>query len=152
MALKIQEALSSRTNLAGIAQLEEKKSSEISESNFQGQLNKAEYRIYKGKLEELVQQIFDQGKKLEKRLDIKELMVYKRLVSEFLNEYLNNSYKFMKQNVLDRRGRYRVYSTIKKINDELDNLVADVLSNQKDNLKILQRLDDIRGLILDLLM
>jgi len=58
----------------------------------------------------------------------------------------------MKQNVLDRRGRYRVYSTIKKINDELDNLVADVLRNQKDNLKILQRLDDIRGLILDLLM
>ncbi|NSW89732.1 MAG: YaaR family protein [Firmicutes bacterium] len=150
--MKIQESLGNRPKIIGINQSEDRKSMETKDLGFQGQLHQAEYGNYKGRLDQLACQIFEQGKKIEKRMDIKELIVYKKLVSEFLNEFLGNSHKFSKQSILDRRGRYRVYSIIKKINRQLDSLAEDVLDNQKGNLKVLQRLDDIKGLILDLLM
>lgn len=150
--LKVEDTLSNRSNLIDITQIESRQGIEVKDSDFQGQLQQAEYKNYKGKLDQLAEQIFEQGRKVEKKADVKELIAYKRLISEFLSEFMNNTYKFSKQSSLDRRGRYRVYSTIKKINQELDNLTEDILSSQKDNLKVLQRLDDIRGLILDLLM
>ncbi len=134
-----------------INQIESRKEIKVGDSGFQGRLHQAEYVNYKGRLDQLAEQIFLQGKKVKKKVDIRELMSYKRLISEFLNEFMDNSYKFSKQSTLDRRGRYRVYSIIKKINRGLDNLTEDILNGQKDNLRILQQLDDIRGLILDLL-
>ena len=100
----------------------------------------------------LMERIFEQGKKVGDKVEIKELMYYKKLISEFLNEVIDGSYKFSKQNFLDRRGRHRVYAIIKKINKELELLTQDVLSKENDNLGILKRLDDIRGLILDISM
>jgi uncharacterized protein YaaR (DUF327 family) len=52
--------------------------------------------------------------------------------------------------LLDRRGRHRVYALVVKIDEELDNLTEEILSSEKDNLAILQKLDDIRGMLLDL--
>ena len=81
-----------------------------------------------------------------------KLKVYKKLISEFFDETVNNSHKFTKQNFLDRRGRHRVYAVVKTVNKELDELTNDVLNSEKDNIKILKRLDDIRGMILDIIM
>jgi len=135
-----------------VSQIEGRKGTEVEDLSFKGRLHEAEYGNYKGKLDMLAEQIFEQGKKVEKRTNIKELIAYKRLISDFLNEYMNNSYKFSKQSSLDKKGRYKVYSIIKKINQELDNLAEDILDDQKGNFNVLQRLDDIRGLLLDLLM
>lgn len=150
--MKIQESPGNRPKMPRIGQTEERKIMGAGDKGFQGQLRQATHENYKGRLEQLAQQVFEQGKTVEKRMNIEELLIYKRLVSEFMNEFLNNSHKFLKQSVLDKRGRYRVYSIIKKINQHLDQLAEDILDSQRDNLKVLLRLDDIKGLILDLLM
>jgi uncharacterized protein len=113
---------------------------------------KAENGSYDQQLEELVNDIVKQGEKLGKRVDIKELRDYKRLISEFLGVAVGNSRKFSKQSLLDRRGRHKVYALIKKINNELDLLTQEVMNGEKDNIDILRRVDDIRGLILDMMM
>ncbi|NTV89024.1 MAG: YaaR family protein, partial [Clostridiales bacterium] len=74
------------------------------------------------------------------------------LISEFLETAVGNSRKFMKKSLLDRRGRHRVYSIIKKINEEVDQLTQDVMKNESGNIDILRRVDDIRGLILDMIL
>jgi len=150
--LKIEDTPGNRSKLMDVSQIEGRKGTEVEDLSFKGRLHEAEYGNYKGKLDMLAEQIFEQGKKVEKRTNIKELIAYKRLISDFLNEYMNNSYKFSKQSSLDKKGRYKVYSIIKKINQELDNLAEDILDDQKGNFNVLQRLDDIRGLLLDLLM
>jgi uncharacterized protein YaaR (DUF327 family) len=53
---------------------------------------------------------------------------------------------------LDRRGRHKVFAVIKKVNEELDDLTREVLTDEKDRIKILKKLDDIKGLILDLFL
>lgn len=118
---------------------------------FNTSLNKVSMQNHEVKIANLVDQISNQAEKLAGKVDIGELKMYKRLVSEFLDEAVNNSHKFMKENKLDRRGRNRVYAIIKRINGDLEDLTQEVLKDEKDNLLILQKLDDIRGLVLDII-
>ena len=119
-------------------------------ADFQNQLAKAEDLGYEQRLEKLVQDITNQGETLSKRVDVRELKIYKKLIAEFLETALGNSRKFSKKSLLDRRGRHKVYAIVQSINDELDRLTQDVLNGEKDNINLLRRLEDIRGLILDL--
>ena len=112
----------------------------------------AEDRNVLERLRAKAQDIAAQGEKLAERVDIKELRAYKKLVSDFMDEAVGNSRKFSKHSFLDRRGRHKVYAIIKKVNEELDDLTREVLRGEKDRLTILKKLDDIKGLILDILM
>jgi len=150
--MKITKTLGNTTSVTEMHYKDEKRSIGSSEMSFWSNLKHIESRDYEVRIKELADSIAKQGEKLGKNIDIMELLTYKRLISEFLGEVVSDSYRFYKRSFLDRRGRHRVYAIIKKINEELDMLTKEVLSEQKDNIKILQRLDDIRGLIMDILM
>ena len=115
-------------------------------------MRKLDTKNYEEKIKVLADKIESQGKKLEKKADIRDLKVYKQLISEFLDEAVAHSHSFSKKSFLDRRGRHRVYATIKKINEELIELTNELLKAEQDNIAILKKLDDIRGLILDLFL
>ncbi len=104
------------------------------------------------KLSSLLSEINLQSKEVEKKFQLGEVVKYKRLVKEFLNLTVNNSHKFSKDNFLDRRGRHRTLSIVKKIDEELEGLTQDFLKNEKDKLKIINKLDGIRGMLLDIFM
>ena len=53
------------------------------------------------------------------------------LVKEFLNEVVYRSHKFSRENFLDRRGRHRVYGMTRRINEKLDELAEELLSDEK---------------------
>jgi len=115
-------------------------------------IKSAEDRGIMDRLRAKADEISAQGEKLADRIDIKELRLYKKMISDFMDEAVGNSRKFSKQSFLDRRGRHKVYAVIKKVNEELDELTREVLSGEKDRLAILKKLDSIKGLILDILM
>lgn len=119
---------------------------------FSSHLRKLETQNYEEKIKVLADRITTQGKKLEKKADIGDLKLYKKLISEFLDEAVAHSHSFTKKSFLDRRGRHRVYAIIKKINEGLIELTNEVLKSEQDNISILKKLDDIRGLILDLFL
>lgn len=150
--MKIRDALGNPVGVQGTLGKEDRKVSDSKETSFQGQLRRVENQNAEERIRELVNQVLEQGEKLGKKVDIRDLRIYKKLIAEFLDEAVGNSRKFSKNSFLDRRGRHKVYAVIKKINEELDQLTQDVLNEQKDNLKILQRVDNIKGLILDMVM
>jgi len=113
-------------------------------------ISRAERHISQKTLQEMVDDILEQGQKLARKADLRELREYRRLVSLFLDEVLERSHKYLKQNILDRVGRHKVYAIIKKVNSELELLAEEVMKEEKDNLKILERIDIIKGLILDI--
>lgn len=128
----------------------EKKTVEGATETFDVRLKKVSSENYETRIASILEQISVQAEKMSKKVDIKELRAYKKLVSEFLDEAVYNSHKFTKENKLDRRGRHRVYALVKQINKNLEDLTQEVLKEEKDNLLILQKLDDIRGLMLDI--
>jgi uncharacterized protein YaaR (DUF327 family) len=150
--LKISDTLGNTAGLAGLQVKDDTRIKSGRTGEFKNLLTRAEDGNYEQHLERLVQDIVKQGDILAKKIDIRELKVYKKLISEFLSLALGNSRKFSKKSILDRRGRHKVFAIVKNINNELDLLTQEVLQGEMDNIRLLQRLADIRGLILDLFM
>ncbi len=149
--IKIQDS-SNNSGLKAIPGRDDRTIRNERDAAFSSSLKKVEYKNYEERIRVLADKIQSQGKKLEKKADIRDLKVYKQLISDFLDEAVSHSHSFTKKGFLDRRGRHRVYAIIKKINSELIELTNEVLKAEQDNLSILKKLDDIRGLILDLLL
>ncbi|MCC5911033.1 MAG: YaaR family protein [Clostridiaceae bacterium] len=103
-------------------------------------------------LEGLYDKIVDQGEKISEKQHLSEIVKYRKLVQEFLDVAVKNSHQFSKQNFLDRRGRHRVYCIVKSVDRELDELTKDFLNQEGDGINILGRLDDIKGMLLDIFM
>lgn len=61
------------------------------------------------------------------------------------------SHEFSRENFLDRRGRHRVYGIIRLIDKNLDDLAAELIKDEKDNISILNLVGEIRGLLLDII-
>ena len=104
------------------------------------------------RLSNLMSEITAEGEIISKRKNIKDMRRYRGLVKDFMNEILNRSHQFSRQNFLDRKGRHRVYGIIKLVDQNLDDLAAELLKEESDNISILAKIGEIRGLLIDLLM
>lgn len=104
------------------------------------------------KLSSLMEEITVQGERLAKKRDVKDMKHYRGLVKEFLNEVVTHSHAFSRENFLDRRGRHRVYGIIRLVDENLDQLAQELMKDEKDNLSILDKIGEIRGLLLDIFM
>lgn len=102
------------------------------------------------KLNSLMDDITKQGEKIARHMDIRDMRRYRELVKSFMNEVVTRSHKFSRENFLDRRGRHRIYGIVKLVDKNLDELAAELVKDEKDNLAILGRVDEIRGLLLDI--
>ena len=103
------------------------------------------------KLSGLMNEISQQGKKIAKHTDIRDMRRFRELLKCFLYEVVNRSHQFARQNFLDKRGRHRVYGIVKLIDENLDKLAEELIKDEKDNIAILNTIDEIRGLLLDIL-
>lgn len=99
----------------------------------------------------LMNEITEQGKKISKHTDVRDMRKYRQLVKEFINEVVYRSHEFSRENFLDKRGRHRVYGIIKLVDENLDKLAGELLKDEKDNLTILNLVGEIRGLLLDII-
>lgn len=99
----------------------------------------------------MLEEISAQGKKLGKRMDVRDMKRYRELIREFMNEIVSRSHKFTRENFLDRKGRHRVYTMIKLVNKELDELAMELIKDEKDHILILNKIDEIRGLLIDIM-
>lgn len=103
-------------------------------------------------LANMMEEITRQGDKLAKHRDIKDMRRYRALIKDFLNEVVNRSHAFSRENFLDRKGRHRVYGIIRLIDENLDQLAQELVKDEQDNLAILNKIGEIRGLLLDIFM
>ena len=102
------------------------------------------------KLNSMMEEITVQGDKISKHMDIKDMKKYRELVKGFLNEVVSRSHEFSRENFLDRRGRHRVYGVVRLVDKNLDDLAGELVKDEKDHLAIISKIDDIRGLLLDI--
>ena len=108
--------------------------------------------LHEARLAEMKAAIDEQGKRLSSRVDVKEFQKYRRLIRDFLDEIVSNGYTFSKEDAYASRGRHRYIATVKVVDEKLDELGKEVMKEQADKIEILHKIDDIRGLLLDLMM
>lgn len=144
------ESINGQNNIPKIETVKNQNKKTIN-TTFKEKLENLKQEQIRDELKTLFSKIEGQTSKLQDRLFIEDLVEYKKLVRDFLDISVNNSHIFYKENSLDRRGRHRIYSIVKKVDTELDELTKDFLDIENNRLRILNRLDDIKGLLLDIL-
>jgi uncharacterized protein YaaR (DUF327 family) len=102
------------------------------------------------RLNGMMEEIIEQGKRITKHMDVTDMKRYRELIRSFMNEIVNRSHKFTRENFLDRRGRHRVYGIIRLVDENLDKLAEELIKDEKDGIAILGHIDEIRGLLLDI--
>ncbi|MBO4506020.1 MAG: YaaR family protein [Lachnospiraceae bacterium] len=102
------------------------------------------------RLSNLMGEITEQGEKIKKRRDIQDMRRYRSLIKDFMNEVVNRSHKFSRENFLDRRGRHRVYGMVRLVDEKLDQIASELIKDEQDLLLIMNNIDEIRGLLLDI--
>lgn len=102
------------------------------------------------RLSSMMEEITRQGDKLSKKMDVRDMKRYRGLIKDFMNEVVNRSHKFSRENFLDKKGRHRVYGIIRQVDDTLDELAKELMKDEKDHLSILGKIGEIRGLLLDI--
>ncbi len=135
------------------AQLQEIKAQKekVEDDTFEFTLNKVDDEGFQQRLTKMMDDITVQGKKLADHMDVRDMKQYRSMVTDFMNEIVSRSHKFSRQNFLDKRGRHRVYGIVKLVNKNLDELAQSLISKEKDHLNILARVDEIKGLLLDIM-
>ena len=131
---------------------EAKTVSEADELHFRRTLTQLTEEMYVERLREMRDKIDKQGEQLADRVDVKEYEKYRRLIREFLDEIVSNGYSFVKEDAYASRGRHRYIATVKIVDQKLDELGKEVMKEHADRIELLSKIDDIRGLLLDLMM
>ncbi len=147
MDIKVSEIINNRLN-----ELQGKKT-ERPEEDFSFTLKKlTSENGLQERLVTLYDEIKAQGSKLTDRLSISDLKEYRAKVSEFMNEVVTNSHEFSRQNFLDKRGRHRVYGIVKHVNKNLDEIAQELMKTENDKMAILEKVDEINGLLIDVMV
>lgn len=102
------------------------------------------------KIDSMLVDITAQGDRIARHMDIRDMRKYRELIREFMNEVVFRSHKFSRENFLDRKGRHRVYGIIKLIDANLDELAQELVKDEKDHITILNKIGEIRVLLLDI--
>lgn len=133
--------------------VEPKKTQEASGKDFKFTLiSQIEASDLKERLTGMVEEINTQGDKIAKHMDIKDMKKYREMIKGFINEVVTHSHEFSRENFLDKRGRHRVYGIVRLVDKNLDELAQELLKDEKSHLNILGKVDEVRGLLLDMII
>ncbi len=144
MAIKVND-------ISGSAPIEVKTAKQETDTSFKFTLvSNIEEKDLQEKLSSLMDEITDQGEKIAKHMDVADMKKYRSLVKDFMNEVVNRSHEFSRENFLDRRGRHRVYGIVRLVDKNLDDLAKELVKDESDNLTVLNKVGEIKGLLLDI--
>ncbi|MDR0443404.1 MAG: YaaR family protein [Treponema sp.] len=124
-----------------------------------------EFPVSNETLDLLMDEVRSAGDTLQNRPFPEEIILYKQAVRNFIHYVVQNSYdlehekgipKFLRPGFSGHRGTpdamsQKQYTKIQVIDKKLEDLAAMLLSSQARQLELTSRLEEIRGLLIDLL-
>jgi len=151
MSIRVQGQKTTESGIIQTSGPQVRSSEDVGNSAFRRTLTDLSNEMYTARLAEMKQAIDKQGERLADRVDVRELEKYRRLIREFLDEIVSNGYTFSREDAYAARGKHRYIATVKIVDEKLDALGKEVLKEHADKIEVLNKIDDIRGLLLDLM-
>jgi uncharacterized protein YaaR (DUF327 family) len=102
-------------------------------------------------LEELLDEVFSAGGELKSTPTLENIRVYRERVRAFLRHVVDHMLEVEESTSGGNVLRRKRYTLIKVIDGKLESLAASVLSAQREQLGILAQVDEINGLLVDLI-
>lgn len=106
-------------------------------------------------LEDLLDDVHQQGEKLVNNPSLNSIELYKKSVRNFISYVIKQALKVeaiegAKFNRFKPSNKQKRYTLISVIDDKLDKLAAGILMNQGKQLNLLAKVEEINGLLVDL--
>jgi uncharacterized protein YaaR (DUF327 family) len=114
-------------------------------------------------LQELLEAVHSSGDDLKKRPFPEEIKHYKRAVRNFLHYIVENGFEVERQKGIPNSQKagfkgpresakdYKAYAVVQVVDQKLEQLAAGILAGQVTQLEILAKVDEITGLLVNLL-
>lgn len=103
--------------------------------------------------EELQRKLVDiqqQGDRLMRSMTLRELKLYRMMVKGFLEDTVRRGIKLKETKGLDRRGRGKRYKILEEVDSLLVSIGEELLQTEEGRLELLQKVGEIRGLLINL--
>lgn len=117
---------------------------------FQQEMNDRQRQGYRQRIVDLFDEIRESAPRMLERRDLSVFEEYRAQIAELMEEILHHAYLFEPVNIRDGSGRRRIFSTVTVVDQKLKELGDQMLAENSRQLDLLGRVDEIRGLILDL--
>lgn len=122
----------------------------VAPPEFARTLSVARVELVHRTLDELLEDLDQAAAELKDKRTLGVLKKYRELVQSFLDHVQKEAYQVQEQTGFDRRGRRRAYVLVQRVNQAVEELAELTLARHADPLALLQKLGEIRGLLVDL--
>lgn len=123
----------------------------VNQNAFLKELDGAVEEQVKRSLDELIKDLDEQAKVVDKVRTFGELEKYKKMVKDFMQEVIKKIYavKVSDSSKLMHK-RKKVYMMVEQVDAELAKMTRDVLAGHSAGMSLLSALDRVRGLLVDM--
>jgi len=128
----------------------EGKTGKKSSLSFGEAVSKQSEKLHSQQLTRLLGDIETQGKRLLQSQTVKDLQVYKNLVQRFVKEAVNFGMQLKQNKSWNEQGRSRTLKLVKEVDEHLIQLTEAVISQEKDSIHLLDKIGEIKGLLVNL--
>lgn len=133
-----------------IPSVDTKSTAPAQNKSFTDLMHQQDERRSKEQFNQLLQQIDQQGERLTRSMTIRELRQYRLLVKQFLEQTVKAGITLKEVKGWDRRGRGKKYQLIEEIDSKLLEMADELLLKESGRVEILDRIGNIKGLLLNL--
>ncbi len=120
---------------------------QIKKNIFENELNSHFHQKFHAEINELINKLTNSGNLFSIQPNQDNLRIYKRDVQAFLHFVTKQSYKI--KEIFGRRVDYKIVDTI---NEKLEDISKDIIIREIPRMTLLAKIDEIRGLIIDLVL
>lgn len=116
-------------------------------NSFNDSFNQINKLKTKEEVDTYIKQIKEIGKQLVSTKGYTDVIRYKNAIQKYLKSVVDYTYEIDKK---DSFWSNNYFKTVNVVNEKLENLSRDFFNDEKENIDIASKIDDINGLLIDL--
>lgn len=120
--------------------------------SFHDQMGQQQRDDLQKRAEELLEELSKNANNIFDQVDFLKFEEYRRMISELIRDIVNNAYACRSQRISSSWGKPKIYSSVVVIDEKLEAMGSEIMNANSDRLAFLSKVDEIRGLIMDLLL
>lgn len=122
----------------------------VAPKNFADVMNFQDEQRTIEELQVKLQDIHNQGERLTRSMTVRELRLYRQMVKQFLEDTVRRGVGMKETRGFDRRGRTKRYKLLEELDTNLIQMGEELLESEEGRLELLQKVGDIRGILINL--
>lgn len=107
-------------------------------------------KLKQQEIQHLMQEISIQGDKLDRSRSVRDLVIFKRLIKDFLEETVYNGLQLQTSHSFSFTGESRKLSIVKEVDEKLIELTEEIMNQEEKTVDLLGVIGEIKGLLVNL--